>query len=134
MLCAIHNGKVEGYAGGQARVIHLLSSIEGVIENQLPYAFTNGHAEMEVTSFYEDLQHLDRIDWVVMRNRMWNDTPKDSNRKWRRQAEFLVHHSFPVSLFNEIGVISGSIETEVNDIISSEGYGFTVRIRRDWYY
>lgn len=134
MLGAIHVGVVEGYSGGQSRILHLVSSVERVIENQLPYAFTNGHAEMAVTRFYEDLSDLNQIDWDLMRSKRWNDTKTDGNRKWRRQAEFLVHNSFPVSLFEEIGVFSRSISDDVNQILELEGREIQVKIQRDWYY
>src|SRR5437868_3669264 len=40
MLGAIHVGQIVGYAGGQTRVLHLVTSVESVIESQLPYTFT----------------------------------------------------------------------------------------------
>jgi len=134
MLYSIYKGNVAGYSGGQSRVIHLVSSVETVIENRLPYAFTNGHAEMAVTNFYENTEDLDKVDWSVMRGRVWNDTVTDGNRKWRRQAEFLVHNAFPFSLFNELGVISQRVADEAQNIMSRKGYDLAVKVQQNWYY
>jgi hypothetical protein len=134
MLGAIHVGKVQGYAGGQSRVVHLVSSVETVIQNQLPFTFTNGHAEMQPTRFYEDIKDLDKIDWALMRSKMWNDTKTDGNRLWRRNAEFLVHNSFPFSLFIGIGVMSQEIADQVAEILAANSIQLAVKVRQNWYY
>lgn len=134
MLYSITRGQVEGYREGQSPVLHLTSSIERVAESELPFTFTNGHAEMLTSRFYEDLADLDKVDWRIMREWYWNDTPEDGTRKWRRQAEFLVHNNFPLTLFDEIGVISGQKAEEVKQILAAEGHQIKVTVRSNWYY
>lgn len=94
MLYAIHRGNVEGYQGGQAAVLHLVASAESVAKNKLSFAFTDGHAEMDISRFFTDLKNLDQIDWAIMQATIWRDTLQDGDRKRRRQAEFLVHNFF----------------------------------------
>jgi hypothetical protein len=134
MLYAIHKRKVEGYAEGQTPIIYLVSAVEKVIENNLPFTFTAGHAEMQPNQFFESAEDLTKIDWALMGSTMWNDTDADPKRKWRRQAEFLVHNSFPVALFEGIGVISPTVKSEVERILIAAGCGVDVTIRRDWYF
>lgn len=134
MLYSISTGYVEAYAEGQAPVLHLVSSVEGVVANGLPFTFTNGHAEMAVSRFYEATEDLNKVDWAVMRSLRWNDTAADGNRKWRRQAEFLVHNSFPFTLVQEIGVISETVAGEVRRILESAGCETSVVVRPAWYY
>ena len=134
MLYTIHKGNVAGYSEGQTPVLHLVSSVENVVENALPFTFSNGHAEMATAQFFELTEDLDKIDWAVMRSGWWNDTDSNSNRKWKRQAEFLVHHSFPVPLFDEIGVISQAVAAEVEQILTSVGRTMSVIPRPNWYY
>lgn len=128
MLYTIHKGNVENYREGQEPVLHLVSSTERVAASGLPFTFTNGHAEMLTSSFYEDLADLNKVDWSVMRSHYWNDTANDGNRKWRRQAEFLVHNNFPVSLAEEIGVCSLKMADNVKQILAEAGIKF-----RWWY-
>ncbi|MCH8963013.1 MAG: DUF4433 domain-containing protein, partial [Bacteroidetes bacterium] len=104
MLYAIHNGRVQGYTGGQTAVVHLVSSVERIVEAQLPFVFTDGHGTVAYTSFFEHLDDLTKIDWKVMQARYWNNTLQDSDRKRRRQAEFLIHTFCPWERLLGIGV------------------------------
>jgi hypothetical protein len=134
MLYAIHCGKIENYNDGQSSVIHLVSKVELVVENNLPFTFTNGHAEMAVTEFYDNLEDLNKIDWELMISTRWNDTESDMNRKWRRQAEFLVHNHFPLELIAGIGVISEEIKAKIETILSNAGIQISVKVIPNWYY
>jgi hypothetical protein len=134
MLYSIHGGFVEQYQDGQAPVLHLTSSAEAVAEAGLAYAFTEGHAELAYSSFFEDLADLDQVDWPVMKSRWWNDTDEDMDRKRRRQAEFLVHEFFPWDLVAEIGVIDAAVAEQVNSLLKSAGHRPLVTVRRTWYY
>lgn len=95
MLYAIHKGNVQTYTEGQKPILHLVSSAEVVQEAGLAFTFTDGHAEMDISTFFTDLNDLEKIDWDIMQSRYWYDTLKDGDRKRRRQAEFLVHSFFP---------------------------------------
>jgi hypothetical protein len=134
MLYTISRGNVEGYTKGQSPILHLVSSVESVVENDLPFTFTNGHAEMALCDFYDSIDDLQNVDWDLMKSKYWNDTDADSNRKFRRQAEFLVHNHFPINLVNEIGVIRSEIGQEVEQILTENGHQINVTIRPNWYY
>lgn len=135
MLYAIHGGFVEGYTGGQAEVVHLVSSAEAVRDAGLGWVFTDGHAEMSpLTDFYGDLKHLDKIDWKVMESRYWRDTDDDPDRKRRRQAEFLVHTFFPWELVTTVGVYGEATAKDVLEILEEATHKPEVIIKRGWYY
>lgn len=132
MLYAIDRGAVEGYAGGQRPVIYLRSSAEAVRNARLHWVFTEGHADMRFTDFFDDLKDLDKVDWDLMQAKYWHDTNDDPDRKRRRQAEFLVHEFFPWELVSYIGVYDRSIAEQVGEII--KGGSPEVGIERGWYY
>lgn len=134
MLYAIHCGTVENYQEGQGSIIHLVSTIESINERGLPFTFTNGHAEMSPTEFYENLDDLDKIDWDLMKSKFWFDKGEDINRKWRRQAEFLVYNNFPIELVLGIGVISEQVKSEVEDILKSCEKEIKIAVFPNWYY
>jgi len=136
MLYAIHMGFVDGYSRGQSEIVHLVSSAEGVeSDDDLRWVFTDGHAEMApLTDFYDDLEELDKIDWNVMRSTYWNDTDDDPDRKRRRQAEFLVHESFPWKLISSIGVYGQAAVEQVQEILKKSKHKPDVHIKRAWYY
>lgn len=134
MLYAIHCGQVEGYSEGQRPVLHLMSSAEAVQAAGLPFTFTEGHAEMAFSEFFEDLADLARIDWKIVEATYWRDTDADMDRKRRRQAEFLVHEFFPWALVAKIGVINDAMAQEVNRIVVGQRHNLEVRVERSWYY
>jgi hypothetical protein len=134
MLYAIHMGSVEGYNGGQASVVHLVFEVEHVVRDGLTYVFTDGHADMALSRFFDVTTELDHIDWQIMRERYWSDTDADGDRTRRRQAEFRVHQFVPWSLCTEIGVINARIEHEVSSILQAATHRPRVIVRRQWYY
>ncbi|MGB7892842.1 MAG: DUF4433 domain-containing protein [Microcoleus sp.] len=134
MLYTISRGNVENYTQGQAAVIHLVSSIENIEAEDLSFVFTDGHAVMTFTEFFDDLKYLGAIDWDVMESLYWNDTNEDNDRKRRRQAEFLVRHFFPWQLITEIGVINDTIKRQVENILQNFTHKPSVIVRNNWYY
>lgn len=134
MLYSINGGYVEGYSNGQRDVLHLVCSVEDIVNQGLPFAFTDGHGIMELTDFYDDIEDLCHIDWNVMASRMWCDTDENPDRKRRRQAEFLVHHFLPWHFINEIGVIDRSVQEEVQNVLAVVEHQPAVAVHREWYY
>jgi hypothetical protein len=134
MLYTIHRGNVQGYQGGQASILHLVSSAETIVKNKLPFAFTDGHAEMSISRFFTDLKDLNQIDWKIMQAEIWRDTLQDGDRKRRRQAEFLVHQFFPFDLAETIGVINKDMAAQVTGLMQALKQKPNVKIIPEWYY
>lgn len=95
MLYAIHKGSVSRYQSSQEQVIYLVSSVETIVQGNANFVFIDGHAEMQISQFYNLPSDLDKVDWQLMKGRYWHDTTADTDRKRRRQAEFLVHDFMP---------------------------------------
>jgi hypothetical protein len=55
-------GNVEGYKDGQNPILHLTSSVKAAEEVGLPFAFTDGHAEMAISNFLADTERLGKVD------------------------------------------------------------------------
>jgi hypothetical protein len=134
MLYIINKGGVAGYSEGQRPILHLVSSAEAVRAAGLPFAFTDGHAEMDISRFFTDLRDLDKVDWGIMQARYWNDTLQDGDRKRRRQAEFLVHQFFPLSLIERIGVINQKMSWQVSALFLVSAQKPLITIEPTWYY
>ena len=133
MLCAISYGRVPS-CQDQAEVVHLVSTAQAIDEDALDFVFTDGHAIMAFTEFYDDLDDLRGIDWEVMKAKYWSDTLDDMDRKRRRQVEFLVHRLMPWSLVTEIAVMNKSVEKKIRSLLEIEGDATAVRTARAWYY
>ena len=51
-----------------------------------------------------------------------------------KQAEFLVHESFPFALVERIGVFSRGVAQQASTALQGTSSQPAVEIRRDWYY
>ena len=58
MLYVNHKKRIPTNPEGQEPILYLVSSTELVVENDLPFVFTNGHADMQLIDFFDDLQSL----------------------------------------------------------------------------
>jgi len=134
MLFAIHKGQVVGYQGGQGEVVHLCTTAEDVAAADLSFVFSEGHAEMAISDFLNDLNDLDRVDWKIMKATYWNDTPADGDRKRRRQAEFLVHEFLPWARIAAIGVMNQTTADLTHRALRGAAHKPEVLLRPGWYY
>ena len=134
MLYTIAQGNVPTYQEGQGPVVHVVSTVQAVQEVGEQFVFTDGHATMMLSGFYEDVADLAQVDWSVMPLTYWNDTPAYPDRKRRRQAEFLVHRYFPWELVTTIGVASEAMRARVQQALADAEHQPVIQVRRDWYY
>jgi len=136
MLLNLHTKRVPGYTAGQGPLIYLVTSVQEVITLGRPFVFSDGHGLASFTHWYDKPAQLDMIDWSLVGQRQWADTPSDNDRKRRKQAEFLVHETLAWQGIEEIGVLNQSAENQVNQILSQfpNRHHPPVKIRHNWYY
>ncbi|WP_255608706.1 DUF4433 domain-containing protein [Micromonospora sp. PLK6-60] len=129
-------GKAGCYPDGDDPLVYLVSSVERVRAARLPWVASDGNCAAALTRFspsYEDLTQL--VDWPLLRERIWKDTPEDLDRVRRRAAEFLVHREFPLQLVT--GYVARTPErlTQLKQILHHAGIiDPYVVVRRHWYY
>lgn len=135
MLNAIYKGGVTGNKNTQPNIIYLVSSVEKVVnENSLSWCFTDGHGVDQLTEYYDDPKELVNIDWGIIAAWDYRDTLADNDRKRRKQAEFLVHESFPIDLIDKIGVYGSEQKQSVESILAQHPYKMPVVVEKKWYY
>lgn len=119
MLLNLKSGRVAGYTEGQEPIIYLVSCAQDVEAAGAGFAFTDGHGLATFTRWYDDLAHLDSVDWPLLAQRYWNDTPQDNDRQRRKQAEFLVVNSVSWSLIQAIVVLNDQMKARVEAILQA---------------
>jgi hypothetical protein len=136
MLLNLHSGRVEGYNEGQGPIIYLVSSIRRIEGAHRPYVFTDGHGLAAMTRWFDDPARLGEIDWDLVGQRYWADTPEDNDRQRRKQAEFLVWRHLPWSALAGIAVMTQPVKEQVEAVLAANpvGAGTKVVVKRDWYY
>ncbi len=134
MLYIISRGGVESYKGGQRDLIYLVSTVESV-QKEGQCVFTNRNATTFTADFSNDIERLKTaVDWKLMKEKMWNNTPDDQDRKSRRAAEFLVYESVPWNCFHKICVFDEKQKSNVLSMIVGIPYQPVITVSRGWYF
>jgi hypothetical protein len=135
MMSAIANGKVPTYRRTCDELVYLVSSVERVMELQLPAIFTDRNAVLRIARFSTDPVDLDAmIDWELMEAVYWNNTDDEPDRRERRMAECLVHDRVPWSAFLGVATNDEARAHEARTALASAGATAYVAVRPAWYF
>lgn len=97
------------YQGGQEPIVHLEADLRDTVAwaegKGRRWCFTLSNAGARYVEFRADLGRLDEIDWAAVAATDF----RQPAIKERKQAEFLVHGSFPWELVTRIGLHSTTI-------------------------
>lgn len=136
MLYVIHcaNHPELSYRSGQEPIVHLEADLRAVVTwanaSGVRWAFSLANAGAVYTSFRSDLAHLSDLDWTAIAARDFRPAPV----KEAKQAEFLLHQSFPWHLFTRIGVRTQAMAQRVATILNAANHRPALHVRPDWYY
>ncbi len=136
MLYILHMGNHPSidYSEGQRPILHLTADLGAVIrwahEAGRLWAFSDRNAGARIAQFYRTPESLDRIDWEAVAATDFR-TPIIRDGK---QAEFLLHESFPWALIERIGVIDETVAEAVRGILGTADHQPAVVAERIWYY
>lgn len=118
----------------QKDLIYLMTNTEKIASFKLPFVYTDGHAIMFLSSFYNSLDDLDCIDWDVMHSEFWNDTVDYPDRKRKRQAEFLIHQALPLQYLTGIATYTTATKLKVEELVQDSGHSLNVHEVPKFYY
>lgn len=135
MLYSISRGNVDGVSSNQDAILYFVAD---ALDFAPPdFVGTDGNAAHGLSDFFGSHAEVERaVDWPLMKERYWNDTPDDGDRKRRRQAEFLVHRF--VEWATVLEVVTRTAETR--DLVllalrqSKQTHLPPVTIQPDWYF
>jgi hypothetical protein len=122
------------YRGGQGPIVHLEADLHDVVawatRVRRRWAFSLSNAGAVYAQFRARVAELDQINW----NAVAATDFRSAEIKEGKQAEFLVHGSFPWTLVSGIGVLSAAMKGRAEAAIASAAHRPPVHIQRDWYY
>lgn len=122
------------YRGGQRPIVHLEADMREVIawadSVGCRWAFSNGNAGAYYTSFSNDVEKLNLLDWNSIQATDW----RDPIVKERKQAEFLVENFLRWDLVQRIGVIDNEVAEQAAGIIREASHKPQIVVERNWYY
>ncbi len=136
MLFLIHkaNDPDLSYRGGQEPIVHLEADLHEVVEwaesKDRRWAFSLSNAGSYYVEIRDDLDQIDEINWAAVAETDFHS----SDVKEGKQAEFLVHESFPWKLVRRIGVYSADIKARAEASLAHAIHRPPVEILCNWYY
>lgn len=127
-----------GYGGITRRdnkdIVMFVSSVHRLRELSVPFVFTNQHAYAVDTEFYNDLQHLDEIDWPLLQHRDFKTADNDPGKQLRYQAEVLVHQSVPLNAVLGIACVNDAVRSDLESLLEQRSIELSVRVTPKWYF
>ena len=136
MLYVIYRGNDPdlSYRGGQGPIVHfeadLLETVAWADQANRRWVFSLSNAGAYYAQFHADLGELGNVDWDSVQN----DDFRSPEVKEGKQAEFLLHGSFPWELVSRIGVRSLDIAERVEATLEGRQHQPRVEVMPNWYY
>ncbi|RLW68244.1 MAG: hypothetical protein B6D68_04075 [spirochete symbiont of Stewartia floridana] len=121
MLYVVQNGLKGVPASSPEQIVYCVSSVAEILETDLDFVFTNGHAmASESLQFYKkDIEQIEEILGMnAIKSKCWKKG-LDKALKIRKEAEFLVLGDIPVS------AILGFVVYNVNAKTILTGFGIS---------
>jgi ssDNA thymidine ADP-ribosyltransferase, DarT len=145
MLFTINNGNVPGCPYRQNDIVHMVSSVQKVVELGMPFVFYNYNASLAFAECFDNIEDLSKIDWPLFFEtpklggycKYWksmHDNARYAQRMETRQAEFLVRDRMPLELLIGIGTSSERTRAAVEQTTRAHGVAVPVRSKPEWYY
>ena len=135
MLFLIKCGGVPTYRDSQDQLVYVCARLASIKAAGLAWVATDRGAAVATARYVSDAAALrDHIDWAVMRERRWTDTPEDGSRKQRRMAEFLTHDRVRWPAVVGLRVRSDKVRDVVKGIIRDADRQVPVAVVPDWYF
>ena len=136
MLYLIHraNHPDLNYREGQGPIVHLEANLHEVVEwaerKDRGWAFSLSNAGSYYVEIRDDIDQINEVNWAAIAETDF----RSSDVKESKQAEFLVHESFPWKLVRRIGVYSADIKARAEANLAHASHRPPVEILRHWYY
>lgn len=133
MLYVVQNGFNMVAPTPAENIVYCITSVQKIIDLQLDFVFTDGHAVDGFTTQYTvaDIANIDNIlDWTAIRAKYWRDD-NDLDLKRRKEAEFLV--SGDIDTKGVLGYLTYN-ENAKNTVINFGADAANVHIKSEFYF
>lgn len=134
MLLNIKTGRNGVIQRPNSEIAILVSSIPKLVQEGVPFVFTDGHAYMNETEYYSDPADLVKIDWGILQRRDFRRDPDDPGKIGRYQAEALAHRRVPVSALLGIACYDAASKTALEREVAERNLPLKVIARPDYYF
>jgi hypothetical protein len=114
-------------------IVYCLLKIKDVVERDLEFVFTDGHAKNKLSRVYlkTDVDCIDKIlDWTAIRSVSWK-SETDIDLKRRKEAEFLIEEDVPAEIICGFVVYNDEARRKLTEYGISDN---KIAIRPEFYF
>ncbi|MEL6556912.1 MAG: DUF4433 domain-containing protein [Bacteroidota bacterium] len=119
MLYVIQNGgNFVERASKPEDIIYVVCSVQSIVNSDLIYYFSDGHATDFLTTFYNrsEITNLPQIiDWNAIKQQYWSGQ-ENLNLKRKKQAEFLVKGDIPTDFIIGFGCYNNTAKQNLVEL------------------
>ncbi len=112
----------------------LVSTLPNVAASGAKFVFTDGHAYMAGTNFYDDLTETAQIDWNILRRRDFKKSDDDIDKSRRYQAEALIHKHLPTSALIGVACYNQDSADRITTEITNRNLVLKAKALPTWYF
>jgi hypothetical protein len=135
MLFAVTSPGNQPYKASSSDLVFIGMVLGDLIEAGLTWCISNGNASSGYTQFSRDLTKIGSfVDYSLLCQKMWKNTPDDQNRQGRRAAECLVLGGVPLHLSRVIVTRDPAGLTKPGELLKTVGGARQYHAMRDIFY
>jgi hypothetical protein len=127
-----------GWGGIQPRsnaeIVILVSSLKKLLDENVPFVFTDRHAYLRTAQFYDELVRLDQIDWDSLQKRDFKKDQNDPAKFERYEAEALVRSHVPVKALLGVTCYDQMSLDRITQVAEQAGVALKTVMRPGWYF
>lgn len=127
-----------GYRGlrryDPSEIVIVTAPLRDLARAGIAFVFTDGHAYMQTTTYFDDLARLDRIDWDLLQSSEFRRSDEDPGRMNRYQAEALVHKAMRLDGLGALGCYDDVAKAMISRWVAERGLEIKVFKRSSWYF
>ncbi len=128
----------KGFQGVKKRdpqeIVYFVSTFSLIKKAGNRFVFTDGHAYHFMSQFFNTEEQLGEVDWNTVRLVKWNDTADDTDRKRRKQAEFLVYNELRLSAIIAFVVYNNDAKSKILSKFTEHNFEGNILVKPNWYY
>ncbi len=123
------------YKDGAGPLVHLGIALGDIIDASLTWCASDGNAAATFTEFSSNETELGNfVDFDILCQRDWRNTPDDPDRKSRRSAEILVLGAVPLELVSYVCTATPQTLTTARGLINPVGGMRNYKVQPRMYY
>jgi hypothetical protein len=134
MMYNIYTGRGEVPKRPNDEICILVSSLHRVAQMGIQSVFTDRHAYPPLARYFNDLRHLDQIDWPLIQARNFTRNPDDPIQIERYQAEALVYQHLPVNALLGVVCHTAAVKAMIDAQARANGVVLDVKAISGWYF